>query len=438
MTRLSIRAARLTVALVMALAPVAAEAQDGRLDLADGGDTAWLLGATLMAMLALPGLALFQSARVRQRNALSMLLQCCAIFANASVLWVVVGYTLAFGNVGNGWLGQGNAWMLIALGNVRDGTGVPESAFVLFEMVFAMFAPALIAGAAAERARFGWIVLFASLWSLVVLAPVMHWARGGGWLAQGVGTLDWSGGIMVHLSAGVSGLVVAVMLGPRKGIARGQGVVPHAPALGFGGTALLWIGWLGLSGGSALAASDDAAAAMIAMHVGVAGAALAWLAIERMTSGRPTLTGFGNGVMAGIAMLAPAAGYVSPGTALLLGLMGGVTCNLAWQFVRAKLPIDDALSVFAINGIGGALGAMLLAAAVSQTLGGVGYAEGMNPVAQLVAQSIGVVIVTMWSLVATVILALMASLAFPMRVSEDAEREGLDLASHGEKAWNFD
>lgn len=424
-------------ALVAALAPTSAFAQDGRLDVADGGDTAWLLAASALAFLALPGTALFLSGRVRSKNAISVMLQCGAVFAAVSSLWIIVGYTLAFGSSSGGWLGQGNAWMLIALGNVRDGTGVPESAYALFQMAFATLAPMLMVGGWAERARFGWVVAFASLWSLVVYAPVAHWIWGGGWLAQGVGTLDWAGGLVVHLTSGVSALVVAVMIGRRKGVVQGA-VTPHSPALTLAGAALLWIGSLALSGGSALAANDDAAAAIIALHVGAAAAAMAWLLVERLTTGKPTAIGFATGAIAGIATVAPAAGFISPGAAILLGALGGLICHFAKIVIRRKLLIDDALGVFAVHGIGGMLGALLLALFISEALGGVGYEEGMNPVAQLVAQGIGVVVVAVWSVVGTVILALMASLAFPMRVAEDTEREGLDIAGHGEKAWDFD
>ncbi|EZP84835.1 Ammonium transporter [Novosphingobium resinovorum] len=431
-------AARLLLpAALAALAPTAAFAQDGRLDVADGGDTAWLLAASVLALLVLPGVALLYAAQVRAKNVLSILIQCGAIFAAASTLWVMVGYTLAFGDLAGGWLGKGNAWMLIALGNVRAGTAVPESTYALFQMVFAALAPTLIVGACAERARFGWVVAFAALWSLVVYAPVAHWVWGGGWLAQGVGTLDWAGGIVVDVTAGASALVVAVMLGRRKGVVQGL-TAPHAPALAIAGAALLWVGWLALSGGSAVAANDDAAAAIIAMHVGTAAAAMAWLLVERLTIGKPTAIGFASGAVAGMATLAPAAGFVSPGAAMLMGVLGGVTCHFAMRLVRRKLLIDDALGVFAVQGVGGIVGSLLLAVFLSEGLGGVGYGEDMNPVAQLAAQGIGVLVVAVWSIVGTVILALMASLAFPMRVSEDAEREGLDSATHGERAWNFD
>jgi Amt family ammonium transporter len=442
MIRRSTMAASLPLSMAFAVlgtafTPTVSFAQDGRLDVADGGDTSWMLAASVLALLALPGLALFYAGQVRAKNALSILVQCGAIFAAASMVWIIVGYTIAFGDVAGGWLGKGNAWMLISLGNVRTGTNVPESAYALYQMVLATLAPALFVGAGAERARFGWIVTFAALWGLVVYAPVAHWLWGGGWLAVGVGTLDWAGGIVVNVTAGVSALVVAVMLGRRKGVTQGV-VAPQSPALSIAGMALLWIGWLALSGGSAIAANDDAAAAIIAMHVGSAAAAMTWLLVERLTAGKSTATGFATGAMAGLATLAPAAGFVSPGSALLLGALGGIICHFAALLVRRKLLIDDALGVFAIQGIGGILGSLLLAVFLSESLGGVGYGDDMNPVAQLAAQGIGVLVVAVWSLVGTVILALMASLAFPMRVSEDAEREGLDGATHGERAWNFD
>jgi Amt family ammonium transporter len=423
--------------LLTALAPTAAFAQDGRLDVADSGDTAWLLAAAVLALLVLPGLALFHAGRVRRKNAGSVLLQCGAIFAAVSVLWVVVGYTLAFGNVAGGWLGQGNAWMLMGLGNVRAGTTVPESGYALFQMVFAALAAMAMTGAWAERARFGWAVAFASLWSLVVYAPVAHWIWGGGWLAAGVGTLDWAGGIAVNVTAGTSALVVAVMLGRRKGVAPGA-TTPHAPALAIAGAALLWIGTLALVGGAAIAANDDAAAAIIAAHVAAGAAALTWLLLERLTGGKPGATGFATGAVAGLATVSSAAGFVSPGAAVLFGVAGALVAYFAMRLVRRKLMIDDALGVFAVHGMSGAVGALLLAPFLAERLGGVGYAPGMNAIAQVVAQGVGLAVVIVWSAVASVILALMVSLLFPMRVSEDAEREGLDAASHGERAWDFD
>ncbi|HKT84973.1 MAG TPA: ammonium transporter [Novosphingobium sp.] len=428
----------LPFAALLAVLPGSAFAQDGRADLANSGDTAWLLTSSAFVLLmAMPGLSLFYGGLVRAKNFLSVLVQCGAIAAVASVLWVAVGYTLAFGDVSNGWLGGGNAWMLIQLGNVRQATAVPESAFVLFQMTFAAITPALMAGAWVDRARFGWVITFCALWSLVVYAPVAHWIWGGGWLAKGMGTLDWAGGIVIHTSAGVSALVIAIMLGRRNGFPQTL-MLPHSPSLTMAGAALLWVGWFGFNGGSALAANDDAAAAIIATHAAAATAALVWLLVERFTVGKPTSVGFATGAIAGLATVTPAAGFISPGAAILFGAAGATVCYFAIQLVKQKLEIDDSLDVFAVHGVGGILGSLLLGVFLSDGLGGVGYGEGMTMGSQMLAQFAGVGVTIIWSIIASVILAIMASVLFPMRVSEDAEREGLDITSHGERAWEFD
>jgi len=428
----------LPFAALLAVLPGTAFAQAGRTDVANSGDTAWLLtSSALVLLMAMPGLSLFYGGLVRAKNFLSVLVQCGAIAAVASVLWIGVGYTLAFGEVSNGWLGGGNAWMLIQLGNVREATAVPESAFVLFQMTFAAITPALMAGAWVDRARFGWVVTFCALWSLVVYAPIAHWIWGGGWLASGMGTLDWAGGIVIHTSAGVSALVIAIMLGRRNGFPQTL-MLPHSPSLTMAGAALLWVGWFGFNGGSALSANDDAAAAIIATHAAAATAAMVWLLVERFTVGKPTSIGFATGAIAGLATVTPAAGFISPGAAILFGAAGAVVCYFAIQLVKQKLEIDDSLDVFAVHGVGGILGSLLLGVFLSDGLGGVGYSEGMNMGAQLTAQFAGVGVTIIWSIIASVILAVMASVVFPMRVSEDAEREGLDITSHGERAWEFD
>ena len=425
-------------ASVLALSPQAALAQDGAIDVADSGDTAWMLtSSALVLLMAMPGLALFYGGLVRAKNFLSVLVQCGAVAALASVLWIIVGYTLAFGNVTNGWLGGGNAWMLIDLGNVREGTAIPESLFALFQMTFAAITPALMVGAWVDRARFGWVLTFCGLWGLVVYAPVAHWIWGGGWLATAIGTLDWAGGIVIHTTAGISALVIAVMLGKRKGFPQTL-MLPHSPALTMAGAALLWVGWFGFNGGSAVAANDDAAAAIITTHVAAAVAALVWLLVERLTVGKPTSVGFATGAIAGLATVTPAAGFISPGAAILFGAAGAIVCYFMIQLVKQKLEIDDSLDVFAVHGVGGMLGSILLGLFLSEGMGGTGYAEGMGMGTQVVAQVVGVALTVVWSVIGTVILAVMASMLFPMRVSEDTEREGLDIASHGERAWEFD
>ncbi|MCB2061209.1 MAG: ammonium transporter [Novosphingobium sp.] len=426
------------LAALAATMPVAALAQEGQIDVADSGDTAWILiSAALVLLMTMPGLSLFYGGLVRAKNFLSVLLQVGAIAGIASLLWIVTGYTIAFGQVTSGWLGAGNAWMLISLGNVREGLAVPESSFALFQMTFAAITPALMAGAWVDRARFGWVIGFCALWGLVVYAPVAHWVWGGGWLASGFGTLDFAGGIVVHTTAGVSALLVAMLLGRRQGFPKVL-MLPHSPSLTMAGAALLWVGWFGFNGGSALAANDDAASAIINTHAAASAAALVWILIERFAVGKPTSVGFATGAIAGLATVTPAAGFISPGAAIVFGTIAAIICYAAIQLVKQKLQIDDSLDVFAVHGVGGMTGALLLAVFLSPSLGGTGYAEGMGMGSQFVAQLLGVGVTLVWSAVATAILAVMVSVLIPMRVNEDEERDGLDISSHGERAWEMD
>ncbi len=432
------RLSAIFLAVAAAVAPLAAQAQEQLIDAADSGDTAWILiSSALVLMMTMPGLTLFYGGLVRAKNFLSVLVQVGAIAAIASLLWIMVGYTIAFGPVTNGWLGGfGNA-MLDGLGNVRDGYAVPESAFALFQMTFAAITPALIVGAWVDRARFGWVVAFAALWGLIVYAPVAHWVWGGGWLSSRFGTLDFAGGIVVHTTAGVSALVVTLLLGQRKGFPK-MLMLPHSPSLTMAGAALLWVGWFGFNGGSALAANDDAASAIINTHVAACAAALAWLLIERFTVGKPTSVGFATGAVAGLATVTPAAGFIAPSAAILFGVIAAGVCYPMIQVVKKRLQIDDSLDVFAVHGVGGIFGSLMLAVFLAPSLGGTGYAEGKDMISQLAAQGIGVGVVALWSAIATAVIAVTVSLIWPMRVGEDAEREGLDITSHGERAWEFD
>jgi len=431
------------VALFALLVPALALGQTGLEtvsveDVADTGDTAWILvSSAFVLMMAMPGLTLFYGGLVRAKGFLAVLVQVGAIAAVASVLWIMVGYTLAFGDVAGGWLGSGNAWMLLNLGNVRANTTIPESAFVLFQMCFALITPALMVGAWVDRARFGWVVGFSALWGLIVYAPVAHWVWGGGWLSTKFGTMDFAGGIVVHTTAGVSALVVAMLLGKRAGFPKTL-MLPHSPSLTMAGAALLWVGWFGFNGGSALAANDDAASAIINTHAAACVAALVWLVIEKFAVGKPTSVGFATGAIAGLATVTPAAGYIAPGAAMLFGALATVVCYPMIQIVKKRLEIDDSLDVFAVHGVGGMLGSVLLAVFISESFGGTGYAQGMDLARQLVAQIAGVGIVALWSAFATVVCALMVSMVIPMRVTEDEEREGLDITSHGERAWEMD
>ena len=425
-------------AITAAALPTLASAQAGAVDVADTGDTAWILiSSALVLLMTMPGLTLFYGGLVRAKNFLAVLVQVGAIAAIASLLWIVAGYTMAFGEVTNGWIGGGNAWMLIDLGNVRAGYAIPESAFALFQMAFAAITPALMAGAWVDRARFGWVVAFCAIWGLVVYAPVAHWVWGGGWLATQMGVLDFAGGIVVHTTAGVSALVAALLVGRRQGFPRTL-MLPHSPSLTMAGAALLWVGWFGFNGGSALAANDDAASAIIATHAGACTAALVWLLIERVAVGKPTSVGFATGAIAGLATVTPAAGFISPGAAIVFGALGTLICYPMIQLVKHRLKIDDSLDVFAVHGVGGITGSLLLAVFMSPALGGVGYGEGQGMASQLASQIIGVGVVAAWSAFASALIALAVNLIWPMRVGEEAEYEGLDITSHGERAWEFD
>jgi len=405
----------------------------------DTGDIAWILvSSALVLMMAMPGLTLFYGGLVRAKGFLSVLVQIGAIAAIASLLWIVVGYSIAFGAVTNGWIGSmGSATMLTGLADVRDGLTLPENVFVLFQMCFALITPALIVGAWVDRARFGWVVAFCALWGLVVYAPVAHWVWGGGWLASQFGTLDFAGGIVVHTTAGVSALVVAIMMGARSGFPKTP-LLPHSPSLTMGGAALLWVGWFGFNGGSALGANADAASAIINTHAAASAAALVWLLMEKFLVGKPTSVGFATGAIAGLATVTPAAGFIAPWAAILFGALGAAVCYGAIQLVKQRLKIDDSLDVFAVHGVGGMLGSLLLGVFIASSLGGTGFADGIGMGDQIVAQAVGILAVAGWSIVATIVLAKLVAIVWPMRVDEDAERQGLDIASHGERAWDFD
>jgi ammonium transporter, Amt family len=423
-----------------AFAAAPASAQDVLITVpeADSGDSAWILTASaLVLMMTLPGLALFYGGLVRAKNFLSVLVQCGAIAAVASVIWIAVGYSLAFSVNGNGYIGSPENFMFNGLlDSVREDQSIGELTFALFQMTFAVITPALIVGAWVERARFGWVVAFSALWSLLVYVPVTRWVWGGGFLAE-QGVIDFAGGIVVHTTAGISALVVALMLGKRIGFPKTL-MLPHSPALTVAGAGLLWVGWFGFNGGSALAANDAAASAIINTHVAASVAALVWLLIERIKVGKSTAVGFATGAVAGLATITPAAGTVGPGGAIIMGLFAGTVCFWFVGIIKATLKIDDSLDVFAVHGVGGIMGSLLLAVFASESLGGVGYAEGAGMASQLWVQLKGVAIVAVYSAVVTLIIGYMVSMVLPMRVSEDAERDGLDISSHGERAWDLD
>lgn len=404
---------------------------------ANSGDTAWILTASaLVLMMTIPGLGLFYGGLVRARNVLSVVMHSFVILCTVSLLWVVGGYSMVFGP-GSPYLGGLDHLMLANLSDLRSGLTIPESSFALFQMTFAVITPALVIGAFVERVRFGWVVAFSTLWTLLVYIPVARWVWGGGWLASDVGTLDFAGGIVVHTTAGVAALIVAALLGPRKGFNKSL-LTPHSPALTMVGAGLLWVGWFGFNGGSALAAGDGAATAILNTHLAASTAALVWILIERIRIGKATSIGIVTGAIAGLATVTPAAGYIGPAGAIVLGALGGAICFAMVQVVKHKWQIDDSLDVFAVHGVGGILGSLLMPLFFSEMFGGGGFAAGASMTSQFSAQAIGLAVVALWTAAMTVIAAWTVSVVLPMRVDEEAEHDGLDLHSHGERGWELD
>jgi len=402
----------------------------------DRGDTSFvIIASALVLFMTLPGLALFYGGLVRAKNFLSVLMHCFAIAALVSLLWVAGGYSLAFG-AGTPWIGDLSRFGLSGLHAARAGTAVPENVFALYQMMFAIITPALIVGAFPERVRFGWLIIFSALWLLLVYVPVAHWIWGGGWMAAR-GVRDFAGGIVVHTTAGVAALVLALMIGPRRGFPATL-IPPHSPALTMVGAGMLWVGWFGFNGGSALAADGLAGDALLATHLAAATAALTWAALERTKIGKATSIGLVTGAVAGLATVTPAAGYISPLGGVVAGALGSGLCFAAVLAVKQRWRLDDSLDVFAVHGVGGIFGSLLLAPLAAPLFGGVDPHTGTSIAGQLGAQATGVGVTILWSLVLTFLIAKAAALIVPMRVDAEAEHDGLDLSSHGERAYEFD
>jgi ammonium transporter, Amt family len=418
---------------LLVLLPGAARAADDTA--VSAGNVAWVLTASaLVLFMTLPGLALFYGGLVRARNVLSVLMHCFVICCIVSLIWAVFGYSLAFGD-GNGVIGSlGNAF-LAHLAPVKGATMLPEGVFALFQMTFAIITPALIVGAFPERVEFRFVVLFSAVWLIVVYLPVAHWVWGGGFLAAR-GVLDFAGGIVVHTTAGVAALVAALMLGVRRGFPNHL-TPPHNPTMTMVGGGMLWVGWFGFNGGSALAADATAGSAIIATHLSAATAALAWMAIEWIKQGKPTSIGIVTGSVAGLATITPAAGFVGPAGAIAMGFCAGIVCYAATVTIKQRLKIDDTLDVFAVHGVGGMLGSLLVAIFALPALGGVGLAENVGWVEQLGVQATAVALVALWSGLATFVIVKLLGLVTALRVTEEQENEGLDLASHGERAYDY-
>ena len=399
----------------------------------DTGNTAWILTSTaLVLFMTLPGLALFYGGLVKSKNILSVLMQCIAVACLASVIWLAVGYSLAFAE-GSQWVGGLQKSFFSGVEKTSLSGDIPETLFFMFQMTFAIITPALMVGAYVERIKFSAVLLFSSLWLIIVYAPVTHWIWGGGWLSE-MGILDYAGGLVVHLTAGISALVLAAALGPRKGFPD-QVDPPHNPALVMIGASMLWVGWFGFNAGSALAANEDAGMAMLATHVSAATASLVWMFIDWLKFGKPTLVGLVTGTIAGLASITPASGFVGPLGALIIGGSAGIICYVLVSFVKNTLRVDDSLDVFAVHGAGGVLGVLLVSFLADPSIGGGGYSEGMNASSQLNVQLIGIGSVFVWSVVASIIIIVIVKALTGLRVEDSFEEEGLDISSHGEKNY---
>ncbi len=395
-----------------------------------GADTAWIIVATaLVLFMTLPGLALFYGGLVRSRNVLSVFMHCYAIACLMSILWLALGYSIAFGSGGSGiWGGLDKMFLAGVTTDSLSGT-LPEVLFFAFQMTFAIITPALIVGAYVERVNFAFVLLFSGLWMLICYAPVVHWIWGGGILADGgifgeVGARDFAGGIVVHQTAGIAALVLAIMLGAR----RNQTTPPHNPGMVMIGAAMLWVGWFGFNGGSQLAADGGAAMALTVTHISAATASLSWALWERIKYGKASLVGLVTGTIAGLASITPASGFVGPVEALIIGAIAGILCQEAVNMVRNKLKIDDTLDVFAVHGVGGVFGTLMIA---------IFAMLGFDNDSAFVAQLGSLVIVGIFTVVATVVIAIVARSLVGMRVDEETETTGLDLAQHGERAYDI-
>ena len=413
-------------------APLALAADAPKLD---GANTAWMLVASaLVLFMTLPGLALFYAGLVRAKNVLSVLMQCFAITCVVTLAWVAVGYSMAFGEPDPWWGGLGKAFLAGVDVKTLKGS-IPESVFAMYQLTFAIITPALVIGAYAERVRFGGMLLFSLLWLLIVYCPLAHWVWGDGWL-QKKGLMDFAGGTVVHLNAGMAALVCALVLGRRRGFPETQ-MAPHNMTMVVTGAAMLWCGWFGFNAGSALAADGSAGMAMLVTHIGAATGAFAWMICEWLRYEKPSVLGIVTGMVAGLGTITPASGFVGPIGALIIGGVAGVVCFFATNYMKRSLNVDDSLDVFPVHGVGGLIGTLMTGIFVSATFGGIGYPDKVTMGEQVMTQLIGVVVTAVWSGVLTFILIKLVDAVAGMRVANEEETEGLDTVLHNEKGYNL-
>ena len=419
------------IALAASLIPSAARAEDAL----DSGDTAWVLTSTaLVLFMNIPALALFYGGLVRTKNVLSLLMQCLALTAIVSLLWLCGAYSLSFAE-GNALVGDLSKAFLVGIDGATLSGTIPEPLFFAFQMTFAVITPALVIGAFAERMRFSAMLVFSSLWVVVVYAPICHMTWGGGLFSQW-GVLDFAGGIVVHITAGVAALVTCLVVGPRDGYGR-TAMPPHNLTMTFMGTAMLWVGWFGFNAGSALGANGTAAMALVVTHVSACAATLAWMAIEWVKFGKPSVLGAATGSIAGLAAVTPASGYIGPVGALAIGLASGSICWYAAAVLKNRLGYDDSLDVFGVHGVGGFVGTLLAAVFASSAFGGGGLADGATVASQLGAQAAAAAITIVYTGIASYALLKLTGLAVALRVDDADERMGLDLSLHGATGYNL-
>ncbi|MFL2855227.1 MAG: ammonium transporter [Pseudohongiellaceae bacterium] len=415
--------------------PTVASAQE-----INGADTAWILTSTaLVLFMTLPGLSLFYGGLVRTKNVLSVLMQCFSIAVAISILWLVVGYSIAFGPSESAyWGGLSNMFFSGIDTNSVSGT-IPEVTFAGFQMTFAIITPALIVGAFVERIKFSSMLLFSILWTLVVYFPIANWVWGGGWLGQ-MGLIDFAGGTVVHITAGVAALVLALMIGQRKDFLQSASL-PHNLTMSFTGAAMLWVGWFGFNAGSQLAADGVAGMALFVTHISAATGALSWMVIEWIKFGKPSGLGAITGMVAGLATITPASGSVGPAGALLVGLAGGVICYFATTYLKQRMKIDDSLDVFPVHGVGGMVGTFLAGILVSANLGifsGNGLAEGMTIGSQTGVQIVGILATGTYTAIVTFVLVkVVGAITSGIRVTDEQEQMGCDITDHDEKGYSM-
>jgi ammonium transporter, Amt family len=401
-------------------------------------NTAWMITASVLVLfMTLPGLALFYGGLVRAKNVLSVLMQCFAIACVVTLAWVVVGYSLAFGDGGanQAWIGGFGKAFLAGVDAKSVSGSIPETVFAMFQLTFAIITPALVIGAYAERVRFGGMLLFSLLWLLLVYCPIAHWVWGGGWLQQ-LGVMDFAGGLVVHLNAGLAALICALRLGARRGFPE-TAMPPHNMTMTVTGACLLWVGWFGFNAGSALAADGTAGMAMLVTHIGAATGSLAWLLCEQLRFGKPSVLGIVTGMVAGLGTITPASGFVGPLGAIAIGASAGVVCFVCTNALKRRLGVDDSLDVFPVHGVGGILGTLLTGVFVASALGGAGLPQGQSIGGQLAVQLAGVAAVAAWCGALTWILLKLTDAVAGLRASGDEETEGLDTALHNEKGYNL-